>query len=211
MRLNHLPPSSVPHRNPLNTPPTTGVGGLCTSSFDPPFRPLYLPDPSLRPLVPTLKREEIDSSALAALISPSRDTAACPSSFSPPSALPPRDHIKHVIPPFSTLDSVARLGPRFQTTPSGITQLLPFPTPRSYTCMLCPQTFGRKNSLRRHEKLHSGEKPYRCDQCSKSFSRRDILLRHATSRKCQALKVKSHSPHDSPNHWQDEPQDPDSK
>lgn len=63
MAIESSPPELRPAQ-PLNTP-TTGVGGPCTTGFRA-HPPLYLPDPSQRPPVPARRREEIDSSALAA-------------------------------------------------------------------------------------------------------------------------------------------------
>jgi hypothetical protein len=52
---------------------------------------------------------------------------------------------------------------------------------------LCPKSFNRKNSLRRHLQLHSGVRPYSCTTCKRSFSRQDIYKRHCASRRCQRL------------------------
>ncbi|KXN67536.1 hypothetical protein CONCODRAFT_52316, partial [Conidiobolus coronatus NRRL 28638] len=56
-----------------------------------------------------------------------------------------------------------------------------------FPCTLCPKSFNRKNSLRRHLQLHSGVRPYSCTTCKRSFSRQDIYKRHCASRRCQRL------------------------
>ncbi|KAJ9048849.1 hypothetical protein DSO57_1014938 [Entomophthora muscae] len=54
-------------------------------------------------------------------------------------------------------------------------------------CKFCRQPFSRRNSLRRHEQLHSGHKPYKCSPCGRSFSRQDIFKRHCASKRCKRL------------------------
>ncbi|KXN64686.1 hypothetical protein CONCODRAFT_31409, partial [Conidiobolus coronatus NRRL 28638] len=57
-----------------------------------------------------------------------------------------------------------------------------------YKCSECQKSFNRKNSLLRHQRIHSGAKPYECGNCSKRFSRKDILTRHKESLKCKNIK-----------------------
>jgi hypothetical protein len=54
-----------------------------------------------------------------------------------------------------------------------------------YKCKVCSKSFNRKNSLVRHERIHSGLKPYSCNVCNKQFTRKDILEGHKLSIKCQ--------------------------
>ncbi|KXN65348.1 hypothetical protein CONCODRAFT_44544 [Conidiobolus coronatus NRRL 28638] len=54
-----------------------------------------------------------------------------------------------------------------------------------YKCKICSKSFNRKNSLVRHERIHSGLKPYSCKVCNKQFTRKDILEGHKLSIKCQ--------------------------
>jgi len=61
------------------------------------------------------------------------------------------------------------------------------PTQPILYCKFCLQPFSRRNSLRRHEQLHTGIKPYMCHPCGRSFSRQDIFKRHCASRRCMRL------------------------
>lgn len=47
-----------------------------------------------------------------------------------------------------------------------------------WQCNQCQQDFRRQYDLKRHLKLHTGEKPFFCIFCSRSFARSDALHRH---------------------------------
>ena len=49
----------------------------------------------------------------------------------------------------------------------------------SYTCTLCPKTFGQKRNLTRHMLTHE-EAKYSCQHCNKLFHRTDLLSKHQT-------------------------------
>ena len=46
------------------------------------------------------------------------------------------------------------------------------------TCSLCNQVFLSQKDLRRHERIHTGERPFTCKICQRKFSRSDGLYVH---------------------------------
>ncbi|XP_070594095.1 zinc finger protein 11-like isoform X2 [Erythrolamprus reginae] len=48
-------------------------------------------------------------------------------------------------------------------------------------CTVCGKSFGRRSSLLRHFKVHSGDKPFRCSICGKCFLAKTSLVLHKES------------------------------
>jgi hypothetical protein len=51
---------------------------------------------------------------------------------------------------------------------------------KPFTCEYprCHKGFSATFALRRHERIHTGEKAFKCDTCAKTFSRKDALKQH---------------------------------
>ena len=49
---------------------------------------------------------------------------------------------------------------------------------KPHKCTQCSAVFTRANDLKHHTLINSGEKPHKCTQCSATFVRADFLRRH---------------------------------
>ena len=47
-----------------------------------------------------------------------------------------------------------------------------------YSCRICYKSFSNKQNARRHEIIHTGQKPWQCDSCERGFTQKVHLIRH---------------------------------
>jgi len=56
----------------------------------------------------------------------------------------------------------------------------PFPLGKAkFACKVCNREFTQASNLRRHDLIHTGERPFDCETCNKKFSRLSDLRRHS--------------------------------
>lgn len=48
----------------------------------------------------------------------------------------------------------------------------------SHICEICGKAFSKKDHVRRHKLVHTGERPYICEICGTTFSHKSHLNRH---------------------------------
>ncbi|XP_050420196.1 zinc finger protein 468-like [Adelges cooleyi] len=49
---------------------------------------------------------------------------------------------------------------------------------KPYKCVVCEKTFNQQIHLKYHARIHTGEKPFKCDVCEKTFGREHHLKAH---------------------------------
>ena len=54
----------------------------------------------------------------------------------------------------------------------------PKPAKKDLKCEICQREYTRSSTLKRHLRIHSGEKPYSCEVCQKSFYQASDLTQH---------------------------------
>ena len=65
--------------------------------------------------------------------------------------------------------------------------------PRTFVCRTCNKAFTRSHHLRRHELIHSGQKPFKCTICGRAFNRSDHLNLHLATHYQSANGPRSYS------------------
>lgn len=61
-----------------------------------------------------------------------------------------------------------------------------------FRCGICKSLFTSISNLKRHQLLHTGEKPYSCDICGLSFNRKEKLSDHVMTHPGAQVRLSSH-------------------
>ena len=48
----------------------------------------------------------------------------------------------------------------------------------AYTCSECRKEFAKQEYLKRHQRIHTGEKPFLCKYCHKAFNQKESAKKH---------------------------------
>ncbi|OUC46392.1 zinc finger, C2H2 type, partial [Trichinella nativa] len=66
---------------------------------------------------------------------------------------------------------------------------------KPYACQHtnCNKRFANKFLLKKHEFIHTGERPHQCPYCCKRFNRKDNLLRHKKTHESNSVMMKQRS------------------
>lgn len=65
-------------------------------------------------------------------------------------------------------------------------------------CAECGQMFTRLGHLRRHTRLHTGDKPFMCNRCACQFARADHLRRHLQAHHADDPALRTKDPNSAP-------------
>ncbi|GIY50015.1 hypothetical protein CEXT_518291, partial [Caerostris extrusa] len=49
---------------------------------------------------------------------------------------------------------------------------------RPYQCIICRNNFNEKSHLNNHMRIHTGERPFKCPECDKIFSQESNMKTH---------------------------------
>ena len=55
---------------------------------------------------------------------------------------------------------------------------------KPFKCKHCDKNFSQSPYVRAHERIHTGEKPFRCKHCNKAFCWRTSLKVHEERHRC---------------------------
>lgn len=55
-------------------------------------------------------------------------------------------------------------------------------TTRQYHCQFCGKSFKRKGEVKKHERIHSSEKPFKCEYCNQQFRTKYPLSLHTAAK-----------------------------